>query len=215
MPFLVLDRDKLTSDEAARGYEVYFSPAPATDELPAVWLDLHVGGDEFQACEDDYRRRPFQRDGIGAPFVRIRPRRGVRLFTREIVGLGRRHTAIVMNVAGRAKHGLIVAPGKIDPGFNPSPLVLVVYNQSSRVVKLHVGDKIACLAVAELSAEARSTTSRGHALAPAGADFEPRSARRFTHWISTLDWVVVRNEIVRVGGTVAALYLAYRFGWKK
>lgn len=212
MPFLVVDQSRLKSGDAASGYDVFFSPPPSQDELPTVWLDLHVGGEEFQACEDDHKRRPFLRDDKPQPYVRIRPRRGVRLFTREMIGLGKRHTAIVMNVAGRAKHGLIVAPGKIDPGFNPAPLVLVVFNQSSRVIKLRVGEKIACLAFAELPTDARPTDSRGHALSPVGSDFESRSIRRLASWFAAADWVVIRNEALRVIGTIAAFYATYMLG---
>lgn len=219
MTYLTLEHASLNSGSVSGGYQVYFSPSPPVVSFPAVWLDLHVGGDTYQACEDQYRRRPFRSSGPGQGYVRIRPHHSVRVTTVERVGLDQDHTAIVVNVASRAKHGLIVATGKVDPGFNPAPLLLVIYNQSDRPIKLRAGERIAAIAFAKLSATALPTSSTGHAQAPLGGDFEPpffaRVFERFRNadW-STLAWDTTKLIIAAVL-TLSTLYLAYILGWRR
>lgn len=70
---------------------------------------------------------------------------------------------MVVNVAGMAVKGFSVAPGKIDPGFRPGQLVLVVTNPSKRSIDLKEGDKIAAIAFAQTSEECAPTKSRGWA----------------------------------------------------
>ena len=187
MAFLTLTQDQLSCDNAAKGYAIYFAPPPKKGELPTVWLDLHAAGDYYQECEDEVRRKFEPADSGKGRHIRIAPHRGVRIITLEHVGLDCNHVGLVVNVASRAKHGLIVAPGKIDPGFNPRPLVLVVYNQSERAIFLHEGDKIASVAFAKISAPAIPSLSKGHANGDY-PDFEPRIAQRFKRWIAGLNY---------------------------
>ncbi len=202
MSFLAIRETDLSSGDAASGYSIYFSPPSASAAYPTVWLDLHIGGDYYQVCEDDHTRREFgPPDHSGKPWVRIGPRRGVRLYTEERIGLDCRHTAVVTNVAGRAKHGLIVAPGKIDPGFNQNRLVLVVFNQSSRHCTLHVGDKIASIAFAETTEVCAPTPSRGHANGFL-TDFENSAPRRFWNWAVSRDYQRLGFEVLKL--TIAA-----------
>jgi dUTPase len=182
-------------------------------------LDLHVGGDTYQACEDQYRRRPFRASAPGEGYVTIRPHHSVRVTTLERVGTNQEHTAIVVNVAGRAKHGLIVATGKVDPGFNPAPLLLVIHNQSNRGIKLRVGDKIAAIAFAKVSGAALPTSSSGHAAAPLGSDFEPPFLRRVGESLRTTDWSTLAWDTIKLFIaavlTMMTLYVAYLRGWRR
>lgn len=187
MAFLTLTADLLTCDNAATGYAIYFSPSPPTATLPTVWLDLHATGDYYQECENERRLKFKPADASGRRYIRIGPQKGIRLITAEQVGLDCLHIGVVVNVASRAKHGLIVAPGKIDPGFNPHPLVLVVYNQSERTILLHEGDKIACVAFAELSEPARASLSKGHADGDY-PDFEQALFQRFVKWFTARNY---------------------------
>lgn len=215
MTLITLTPQVLTSGPEAAGYALYFSPAPAEESFPTVWLDLHLGGTGYSECEDENRVRPFQ-VRQSEQVVRIRPRRGVRLVTAERVGVDTRHSAIVLNVASRAKHGLIVAPGKVDPGFNPKPLVLVVFNQSNRVIQLRWGEKIATLAFLRLSEESRATTSVGHAQSPPGEDFEPTAGFRIRAWLRNRDYYALGFEAVKLlfwaVATLALWYFSKQIG---
>ena len=214
--FLTLQYQDLHDGEASIGYEVYFSPKPDSSNFPTVWLDLHVGGDHYQETGEAERARAFDRGHDGRPTIRIRPHRSVRVTTLERIGLSTRRTAIVMNVASRAKHGLIVAPGKIDPGFNPARLVLVIYNQSSRVIRIQPGDKVACLAVGELSIPARATSSIGHALTSAGSDFEPRVGTRLARFLRDLDYAAVPGAVARyMIAPIIVIVAAYCAGMRR
>jgi dUTPase len=214
--FKAVHKADLCDGDAAKGYVIYFSPVPQEQEFPTVWLDLHIGGETYQRSEDDLHRRGFRRpDDSGRKWVRIGPRECIRLQTAESVGIDSAHTAVVTNVAGRAKHGLIVAPGKVDPGFNPAPLVLVVFNQSGRACALHVGDKIAAIAFAEVTEKCVPTTSRGHAQGGL-PDFELSRRQRLAMWSASLPYGKIAGEILKL--VIAALlallvaYLVYRFG---
>lgn len=210
MSFLAIQETDLSSGDAAKGYKIYFSPLPSAAIYPTVWLDLHIGGDYYQDCEDDRTRREYQPpDKTGKPWVRIGPRRGVRLYTEERIGIDCNHTAVVTNVAGRAKHGLIVAPGKIDPGFDPNRLVLVVFNQSNRHCTLHVRDKIASIAFAQTTTPCSPTVSRGHAngLLP---DFDVRMLQKIWNWIASRDYQHFCFEILKL---MIAAGLALLVAW--
>jgi hypothetical protein len=205
MSFLAVQRTDLSDGHAASGYKIFFSPIP-DDLFPAVWLDLHIGGEFYQDCEDDHLKKEFQAaDGTGRRWIRIGPREGVRLYTEEVIGIDAHHTAVVTNIASRAKHGLIVAPGKIDPGFNPTRLVLVVFNQSRRSCRLHVADKIASIAFAETTGPCAATPSRGH-LDGTLSDFDQPLSRRVRRWAITLDYRKFSGDLLRMC-LVAALTL--------
>lgn len=163
MTFLAIKANDLSSSNQSTGFKIYFSPLPNDVAYPTAWLDLHIGDDYYQDCEDDRVKKPFRSaDGNGRKYVKIGPRKGIRLYTAESIGLNCDYTAVVTNTAGRAKSGLIVAPGKIDPGFSPRPLVLVVFNQAKRHQFLYAGDKIASVAFASLTESCQPTTSHGH-----------------------------------------------------
>src|SRR6185312_5723652 len=114
MSFITLTEQSVSSGDASLGFETYISPPPPGADLPTVWVDLHLSGAFYQKCEDDLTRRALSVAKDGRKYVIVRPRRGVRLVTQEAVGTNRYHCAVVVNVASRAKHGLIVAPGKVD-----------------------------------------------------------------------------------------------------
>jgi hypothetical protein len=215
MALIAITQDVVTSSQPEKGYAIYFEPAPLSDDLPTVWLDLHVSAAYYHNCEDEMVRRPFLVSKNGdLRFIRIRPRSGVRLITQETVGLDCEHSAVVTNVASRAKHGVIVAPGKVDPGFKPRQLVLVVFNQSSRVIVLHEGDKIASIAFLMTTAECRPTASRGHANG-ALPDFELTRVQRLKNWLATRDYHEISYDFVKgVVYLVLAALLLHFFGVK-
>jgi hypothetical protein len=216
VPFMTITEAELSSDDVSQGFKVYFSPRPPADHLPTVWLDLHVSEEYYQHCEDDGRRK-FVTNANGVKYIRLRPHKGVRLVTSEIVGLDCNHTAVVVNVASKAKHGLIVAPGKIDPGFDPRPLVLVVYNQSNRTILLRGADKIACVAFAQTSVSSKATSSKGH-VNDVFPDFEARRSRRFMNWLQSLDYTGFAYDVLKilVGAALAlvGVWIAWRLKWK-
>lgn len=217
MSFMTITETDLTSHDASGGFAIYFAPRPASDQLPTVWLDLHVSDEYYQECENE-RRRKFRTDSSnGTRYVRLRPHKGVRLITVENVGLDCNHTGVVVNVAGKAKHGLIVAPGKIDPGFNPRPLVLVVYNQSDRTILLRGGDKIACVAFAKFVGPAKPTMSKGH-VHDAFPDFELPAWRRAVNSVRSWDYLGFGYDVLKIviGAALAFLgaWLVWRFKLK-
>jgi len=195
--FRAIQQSDLTHGNAAGGYVIYFSPLPAEGNYPTIWLDLHIAGEYYHVCEDESTRQEFTQDQSGRKYLRLGPREGVRLYTEERVGLDNNHTAVVTNIASRAKHGLIVAPGKIDPGFNPARLILVVFNQSGRACKLYVGDKIASIAFAQTSGACAATTSTGHANESI-SDFEVRRRQRIVRWLASRDYVKFGGDILRM-----------------
>jgi dUTPase len=209
--FRAIQQADLTHGNAAGGYIIYFSPLPAEATYPTIWLDLHIAGDYYHACEDDNTKRHFKQDHASKKYLRLRPREGVRLYTEERIGLDNNHTAVVTNIASRAKHGLIVAPGKIDPGFNPARLVLVVFNQSGRACKLYAGDKIASIAFAQTSAVCAATASPGHANGGT-PDFETPRRRRFVTWLAAVDYAKFSGDALRMLMAAGLALLAAWFG---
>lgn len=197
MSFRAIQLADLTHGNAAGGYIIYFSPLPVEVQYPTIWLDLHIAGEYYHVCEDESTRREFKGDHSGRKYVRIGPREGVRLYTEERIGLDNSHTAVVTNIASRAKHGLIVAPGKIDPGFNPARLILVVFNQSGRACNLYVGDKIASIAFAQTSEVCAPTGSTGHATGNM-SDFETRRWQRMSRWLASRDYSKFFGDILRM-----------------
>lgn len=197
MSFRAIQLADLTHGNAAGGYVIYFSPLPVGLEYPTVWLDLHIAGDYYHACEDENTKRKFKQDHAGRKYIRLGPREGVRLYTEERIGLDSNHTAVVTNIASRAKHGLIVAPGKIDPGFNPARLILVVFNQSGRACKLHVADKIASIAFAQASGPCVPTASAGHANGGL-PDFEVPRRQQVLAWLVSRDYPKFLGDVLRM-----------------
>ena len=216
MGFLTITGGTLTTSQPEKGYSLYFEPSPPVETLPTVWLDLHVDGAYYHDCEDEKRRKPFLvRRATGQRFIRIGPRRGVRLHTKECIGLDCNHTAVVTNVASRAKHGLIVAPGKVDPGFKPHRLVLVVFNQSRRVIVLNEGEKIACIAFLATSSECVPTKSTGHAngILP---DYEDTRLQRLKTWLFERDYhSIVYDFFKGVIYVIVAAWILYLLGIRK
>jgi hypothetical protein len=202
MPFRTISARSISSTEASAGFEIFFSPAPDEACLPTVWLDLHICGDSYQNCENSVPHEFVEDTQNKERYLLLRPHRGVRLFTHEHVGVDRNHTAIVVNAASQAKHGLIVAPGKVDPGFRPNRLVLVVYNQSNRTIRLRSGAKVACIAFAHLQEPAKPTDSQGHSLAGL-PQFAPGFFHRVRSWLSSSDSSSMLEKII--GWTLAAV----------
>lgn len=116
------------------------------------------------------------------------PRKAVRLLTEEIIGVNHQHTAIFTNIASRAKHGLVVTPGKIDPGYCPTRLLLVVSNQSTRTIRLYAGEKIAAIAFAKIENAAKPSQSSGHAYSHAYPDYE------IGKWTELWEWIQYRDH---------------------
>ncbi|MBI2266246.1 MAG: hypothetical protein HYU64_13940 [Armatimonadetes bacterium] len=205
----------LSNGDAGKGYRIYFDPPPPKDLLPTVWLDFHISGDYYQLCEDDSTKRQFSVcPRTGKKFVRVPPRRGVRLYTDEKIGTDAQHMGIVANVAGKAKHGIIVAPGKIDPGFLPSRLVLVIFNQSSSSVILNVGDKIAAVAFAQLPGECKPTDSKGHANGQLPA-YDARLWSKLWTWISSQNYSSLGYDVLKLVITVVGAWLLVQLGLRK
>lgn len=199
----------------ALGREIFFAPPPSSRDLPTVWLDLHVWDDHFQDCEGGAVPREFRTSSEGERYIKIGARQGVRLYTAEKVGTDRSHTAVVVNVASKAKHGLIVAPGKIDPGFSPERLVLVVFNQSRRSIRLRAGDKIASIGFANISEEAQLTQSQGHHNT-ALVDYEPARWQVLKTWLCTRDYGRLGFEVLKLilqaGLVLAIAWIGLKLG---
>lgn len=184
------------------GSGVIFSPPPAAETLRTVWLDLHVSERGYQNCRNDILR-PFLQ-GKGFRYVRIRPGRAIRVFTAEDVGVDQNHVAIITNVASQARHGLILATGKVDPGFRGNPLLLVVYNQSNLAVDLKVGAKIASVAFARCDREARATASGGHGLPAPLPDYAPSRLTSFKAWWAEQVYPNLGSTLLRLVSTLIA-----------
>jgi len=164
MSFLAIRQENLTDDRTAfqnDRQKLFFSPLPRLDPCyyPQAWLDLHISGKGYETCGED-KPHPFEQRN-GALVVSIRPGRSLRLRTAESIGIQRDMTGVVTNSAGMAVRGLFVAPGKVDPGYGPGILTLVVTNCSGRSIDLKAGDKIAAIAFAQMEVECAQTDSKG------------------------------------------------------
>ena len=151
--------------------EIFFSPIPqhtkavqSAGGLPEAWLDLHVSGEYYEVCGKD-RRHAFLRgqdlEGKERVYVSIPAGASYRFKTAEVIGTHADFTAIFTNVAGIAVRGLAVAAGRIDPGFGPDELALVVTNLSRRAIDLHSGDKIATVCFFRTSEPCRPREAGG------------------------------------------------------
>jgi dUTPase len=212
MSFRTITQGCIPNMQDGMGYEIYFSPCPPADVLPTAWLDLHVAEDGYHDCGYE-RGREFKISQDKRKYVRIRPHRAIRVSTAETVGLDCNHIAIITNAAGKAKHGLIVATGKVDPGFARNRLTIVVYNQAERAVDLFAGDKIACIAFARISEVAKATNSLGHggSLYPYYAPSVRERLRRWYELHIQPQWgmFIVRVVVTLIGYLIAALGGAY------
>jgi deoxycytidine triphosphate deaminase len=197
MSFITIASGTLTTaNPGGKGFPIYFAPLRKDNEdmLPTTWLDLHIGGKDYQECEKDEITRKFnkiaikEKGGEVKRYVTISPRKAVRLWTEEVIGTDERHTAIFTNIASRAKHGLLVTPGKMDPGWCPTPLLLVVSNQSARPIRLYVGEKIAAIAFAKIDADAKPSKSIGNACGDAYPDYEIGKVERLSDWLEYRDY---------------------------
>ncbi len=177
MPIVAISKDQLTDrkeDFKIDGNRVFLSPLPVDDlASPIPWFDLHVaeGGTEdyYEVCGDP-RHRPFLEDSHGR-FVPVSPGRAVRLFTREVIGVPTGLTGIVANTYRFATRGLVIPIGKVDPGFGPAELSLIVANHSTHALKVRAGEKAICLGFAEVKGTCLPTHSPGWAKIPAHDDY--------------------------------------------
>ncbi len=219
MSFETLTSNNVAAGSQSAGFEMYLDPPIPVTELPTVWVDLHIGEGGWQRCEERDKWRAFQTAPDGRLSAIVRPGRGIRLTTHERVGTDLSHTAIVVNVASQASRGLIVAPGKVDPGFDPSPLGVVVFNQSRRAMRLHAGDKIAALAFVRVPSPAMATISRGYgSVRPAIPAVELRWWERATTWLARREWRDIGFEILKIVAaaiiSLVALWVAVHLGWQ-
>ena len=132
MSFATVTNANLSSGDVSVGFEIYVDPPPPEDVLPTVWLDLHLSGTRFEKCENEKVWHEFKEGENDERYVKIKPGRALRIYTEESIGTSSNHTAVVVNVVSKSKVGLIIAPGKVDPGFRPQKLLLVVFNHSRR-----------------------------------------------------------------------------------
>ena len=211
MSFLAIQKDDLTDDEAKfqRGEsKIFFSPLPSLKfhEYPALWLDLHLSGDGYEICGEDKKLKFKRRNGVSV--ISIRPGGSLRFNTVETIGIHNVVTGIVVNVAGMAVKGLSVAPGKVDPGFKPSQLILVVSNLSKRSIDLREGDKIAAIAFAQ-TGECAPTKSRGWADRKIEG-YSRSSWDRFKDQIHGIDiFDILKNLVVAAFGAAIVLLVQY------
>lgn len=207
MPYIALTNEILSGD-IAKGYKIYFRPKPADDVLPTVWADLHVWGGGYHLCDEGDLIRRFNKkdDKSGRPFVKIPPLTAYRFYTEETIGVDNETTAVVSNVASKAKHGLIIAPGKIDPGFKPTRFALVIFNQSNKSIKIQEGDKIASVAFVNSSGECKPTQSTGH-FDPNFPDYEIGPLKNVWQWAKSRDYAKFVETLIVAAATA---YLVYR-----
>lgn len=211
MSFFALQKDDLTDDEAKfqRGEGiVFFSPLPSLkyNEYPTVWLDLYLSGDGYEICGEDKKLKFKRRNGESV--ISIHPGGSLRFKTVETIGIQNFVTGIVVNIAGMAVKGLSVAPGKVDPGFKPSQLILVVTNLSKRSIDLREGDKIAAIAFAQ-TGKCAPTKSRGWADRKIEG-YSRSSWDRFKDRMQGIDFFdILKNLFVAALGAAIALLVQY------
>lgn len=152
MSFIAIDKNIITdnkNDFRNDKMKIFFSPLPKLEEaeFPTVWLDLHISGEWYEVCGKDSKRK-FKK--IDEEFyVSIPPNRSYRFILSETIGIANDITGLIVNTSSMAVRGLSVAPGKIDPGFRPNKINVVVVNHSKRPLDIKAGDKIATIAFAK------------------------------------------------------------------
>lgn len=185
MSFATVTNANLSSGDVSVGFDIYVDPPPPEDVLPTVWLDLHLSGTRFEKCENEKVWHEFKEGENDEHYVKIKPGRALRIYTEKSIGTSSNHTAVVVNVVGKSKFGLIIAPGKVDPGFRPQKLLLVVFNHSRRTYILKAGDVIASIAFSELPTEAKNTLSHGYD--KSSSHYEPTWIEKLRDWFSGVD----------------------------
>jgi dUTPase len=201
LTFKTIRQDEHDGLLRTNNYVIHFSPAPPRESLPAVWLDLHVDGATFQVCGDDVPRPLTESNGGKA--IKVKPYQSVRVRTKERVGVNDQHTAFVSNVRSMAIRGLVLAPGKIDPGFSPNPLVLVIHNQTSRAQLIKIGEKVAAVAFAVVDPPAVSSNA-GPAVPEDKFDYAPTLRQRSALWFRDQISPNVGSALLRMLGQALA-----------
>lgn len=217
MSFIALKKDSLTDDEnkfKSTDCKIFFSPLPQLQEhkYPVVWLDLHLSGDYYEICGKDFRLN-FKRQN-GDKYVSIPPGRGFRFITNEKIGVKKDVTAIIVNSAGNAVRGLWAAPGKVDPGFCPEQLTLVMINKSKRSIDLKVGDKIATIAFAQVNGECAPYDSIGWAKRRIDNSYSKTRWDRFKNMWNFDLFIKIIYPILIVSVTLAGNYLIQYYLYK-
>ena len=194
---------------------IVIDPPPPVSDLPALWLDLHVAESKYQVCGDDIPRELLKRpDGTKA--IRIKAHRSVRIRTKERIGIDVGHTGLVTNVRSMAVRGLILAPGKIDPGFSPNPLVLIVHNQTNRDQDIVVDQKVAAIAFAETDSDAKECNARP-AVYDDNLSYAPTRYERIAGWMGDhmsphLGKSILGFLAQTIAAVVATIILLWLFG---
>ncbi|MFZ5631550.1 MAG: dCTP deaminase domain-containing protein [Bacillota bacterium] len=215
MSFLALEKDSITEDEGkffSGEAKIFFSPLPSSkdNEFPTVWVDLHLSGDGYEICGKD-KKLKFEKSN-GDFFVSIRPGCSLRFITLEKVGVKNNITGIVVNSAGIAVRGLSVAPGKVDPGFSPNRLTLVVTNQSKKSIDLKAGDKIASVGFIQTSGQCAPSKSPGWALRKIEG-YSKSNFDKFKERIRNLDaFELVKSLLMAAAGAAIVLFVQYFLG---
>lgn len=164
MSFLALESADILGEESqlrSASSKVFIYPAPnlRLDEYPTIWIDLHLSDDGYEVCGEDQELEFITQNGKRC--ISIRPRMSLRLKTIERIGTSRDLTGVVTNVASMAVRGLLVIPGKVDPGFAAKHLTLVVSNLSKKSIDIGVNDKVASIAFAKSTEDCVPTNSLG------------------------------------------------------
>jgi len=119
------------------------------------------------------------------------------------IGIKEDVVGLVVNSASRAIKGLSVAPGKIDPGFNPNHLTLVMTNLSKRSIDLkagHNGDKIAAISFFDVTEKCIPTKSTGWGDKPLPQDDYTRTKREMIR-----DKIVNTDYTQIISGIIVAI----------
>lgn len=215
MSFLAVRKEDLTDNEdkfQRHENQIFYSPLPQIidSNYPTIWLDLHVSEEGYEICGED-KKLEFKRSGKGQT-VSIPPRFSVRFTTQEKIGISSSLSAIVVNSAGNAVKGLFIAPGKIDPGFSPNKLTLVVTNNSRKAIYIKGGAKIATIAFVVTSLECTATRSIGWAERKIDFQYSPGRVERIINYLGSFDYKKIIGELIMVIlTTLIILYLTGLF----
>jgi len=204
MSFLAITKDLITDDTdkfVREEAKIFFSPLPQIPDTsyPILWLDLHISNEGYEICGKD-KQQEFKQNGNSK--ISIHPGWSIRFKTKEKIGIANNITAIVMNSAGNAVKGLFIAPGKIDPGFRPNKLTLVVTNNSRRSIYLKSDDKIATIAFGFTSLNCAPTDSIGWADRRINYHYTDGLSERFKNRVLSIDFGKHIGEIILVIITV-------------